>query len=58
MSHEELSTAFLVGDKLWSIDRVTPYGATCHQGYTLFDSDIIGTTVEYSTHPTMEKELV
>lgn len=60
MSHGELSAAFLVGDKLWSIDRATPYARSIYidKGYTLFDTDIMGTTTGYSLCPEPEKELI
>lgn len=60
MSHGELSAAFLVGDRLWGINRVTPYARTIYidKGYTLFDSDIMGTTTGYSLYPEAEKELI
>lgn len=60
MSHGELSTAFLVGDKLWCLDRATPYGVTklTNQGLIQFDDDIMGITTGYSLYPEAEKELI
>lgn len=54
MSHGESSALFLVGKELWSLERVTPYGATelSKQGFKQFTGDIMGMTTGYFTYPT------